>query len=129
MLKEIVGTVIGRWYVTTFGITFLRLASRHLVWRRTALMVTLSYTFMSYFAFATSRVVASGLWRLRSPIPVLEYGLDVVLAVWGIWVVDPISRLGAHFFWVSYFVMTALAFGSGSHSAANSASPSPRQSS
>jgi len=142
MLQEIVGTLVGRWYVTTFGITFVVLASRHLGWRRTGiytavaivvgvvaehgsvsfgipytryafndalrgnelfvgnvpLMVTLSYTFMSYFAFATARVIASGLWRLRSPIPLLEYVLGVALAVWGIWVVDPISRLGAHFF-------------------------------
>ena len=35
MAEEIVGTVVGRWYVTAFGITFLVLASRHLGWRRT----------------------------------------------------------------------------------------------
>lgn len=142
MLEEIVGTLVGRWYVTAFGVTFLVLASRHMGWRRTGiyaaaalvvgvlaengsvhygipytryafndalrgkelyvgdvpLMVTLSYTFMSYFAFAAARVIASGPWRLRSRIPLLEYALGVMLAVWGIWVVDPVSRLGAHFF-------------------------------
>lgn len=142
MAEEIIGTVVGRWYVTAFGITFLVLASRHLGWARTGvyaavaitvgviaensavhlgipytryafneglrgeeifvgdvpLMVSLSYTFMSYFAFATARLVVAGPYRTRSAMPVLEYVVAVVLAVWMIWVVDPVSRLGAHFF-------------------------------
>lgn len=142
MADEIIGTVIGRWYVTIFGVTFLVLASRHLGWRRTGiyaaaaigigvlaengsvhlgipytryafnddlrgdelfvgdvpLMVTLSYTFMSYFAFAAARLVVGGPHRTRSNMPVLEYLTAVMLGVWAIWVVDPISRLGAHFF-------------------------------
>lgn len=142
MVEEILGTLVGRWYVTIFGITFVVLASRHLGWRRTGiytagalvvgvlaengsvhwgipytryafnedlrgdelfvgdvpLMVTLSYTFMSYFAFAAARVVVGGPYRTRSAMPVLEYVVGVTLAVWMIWVVDPVSRLGAHFF-------------------------------
>ncbi len=142
MVQEIVGTLVGRWYVTAFGVTFLVLASRHMGWRRTGiyaavaivvgviaengsthfgipytrysfnpelrgkevfvgdvpLMVTLSYTFMSYFAFAAARVIVSGPWQLRGRLPRLEFALAVLLAVWGIWVVDPVSRLGAHFF-------------------------------
>jgi uncharacterized membrane protein len=62
------------------------------------LMVTLSYTFMSYFAFATARLIVAGPYRTRSPMPVIEYLTAVMLAVWMIWVVDPVSRLGAHFF-------------------------------
>ncbi len=142
MGEQIVGTVVGRWYVTAFGIAFVVLAVRHMGWRRTGiyaaaalavgilaengsvhwgvpytsysfnedlrgseifvgdvpLMVSLSYTFMSYFAFAAARLVVGGPHHTRSRMPVLEYLTAVVLGVWIIWVVDPVSRLGAHFF-------------------------------
>jgi putative membrane protein len=142
MVDEILGTMVGRWYVTAFGLSFAVLALRHLGPRRTAiytvaaiavgvvaengsvhygvpytryafepglkgdelfagdvpLMVSLSYTFMSYFAFAAARLVVGGPRRTRSPMPVLEYLVAVMLAVWALWVVDPVSRLGAHFF-------------------------------
>jgi putative membrane protein len=142
MGTEVLGTLVGRWYVTLFGIAFAVLAVRHLGWRRTAiytvvaiavggiaengavhtgipytryafddglrgdelflgdvpLMVTLSYTFMAYFAFGAARLVVSGPYRSRSAMPVLEYATAVLLGVWIIWVIDPISRLGAHFF-------------------------------
>ena len=142
MLTEIVGTFVGRWYVTLFGITFVVLCVRHLGWKRTAiysvvaigvgvlaengsvhlgipytryafnpdlrgkelwvfdapLMVSLSYTFMSYFGFATARLIMGGPFRSRGRRPVLEVVLAVVLTTWGLWIVDPISRLGAHFF-------------------------------
>jgi uncharacterized membrane protein len=62
------------------------------------LMVSLSYAFMAYFAFAAARIVVAGPRRTRGDMPVLEYVLAVVLAVWALWVVDPVSRLGAHFF-------------------------------
>jgi putative membrane protein len=62
------------------------------------LMVSLSYTFMSYFAFATARIIVSGPRSTRGRQPVLEYCLAVVLAVWNLWMIDPISRLGEHFF-------------------------------
>ncbi|MFN8036820.1 MAG: carotenoid biosynthesis protein [Acidimicrobiia bacterium] len=141
-MRELTGTVFGRWYVTLFGITFAVLCLRHLGWRRTGvytivalaigalaengsvhlgipytryafdeslrgkelfigdvpLMVTLSYTFMSYFAFAGARLVVAGPRRTRSASPVLEYLVAVMLAVWALWIVDPVSRLGAHFF-------------------------------
>jgi hypothetical protein len=142
MGEQIVGTVIGRWYVTLFGIAFVVLAVRHMGWRRTGvytaaavvvgvvaenasvrygvpytryafndelrgtevfvgdvpLMVSLSYTFMAYFAFAAARLVVGGPYRTRSVMPVLEYVTAVLLGVWVIWVIDPVSRLGAHFF-------------------------------
>lgn len=62
------------------------------------LMVTLSYTFMSYFAFAAARLVVGGPYRSRSDWRVMEYVMAVLLAVWALWIVDPVSRLGAHFF-------------------------------
>ena len=142
MVDEVIGTVIGRWYVTLFGIAYLVLASRHLGWRRTGiytavalvvgwvaeassvrygvpytryafneglrgdeifigdvpLMVTLSYTFISYFAFATARLVVAGPYRTRSSMPTLEYLCAVMLGVWSIWLVDPVSQLGEHYF-------------------------------
>ena len=36
VMTELWGTVVGRWYVTLFGLTFLWCAVRHLGWRRTA---------------------------------------------------------------------------------------------
>jgi uncharacterized membrane protein len=62
------------------------------------LMVSLSYTFMAYFAFASARLVVAGPYRTRSAMPVLEFTVAVMLAVWALWIVDPVSRLGAHFF-------------------------------
>ncbi|MGH2686506.1 MAG: carotenoid biosynthesis protein [Actinomycetota bacterium] len=136
------GTVIGRWYVTLFGLTFLWRASRQLGWRRTGiyvavalvvgiaaengsvhlgipytrygfnealrddelfafdvpLMVPLSYTFMAYFAFAAGRLIASGPFTTRAPRPWHELAVAWMLAVWAIWVLDPVSRLGHRFY-------------------------------
>jgi uncharacterized membrane protein len=62
------------------------------------LMVPLSYTFMAYFAFAGGRLLASGPWRTRGKKFWHEYLLAVMLGVWVIWIVDPVSRLGSHYF-------------------------------
>lgn len=138
----LIGTVIGRWYVTLFGLTFLWRASRQLGWRRTGtyvaialvvgvvaengsvhlgfpytrysfnealrddelfifdvpLMVPLSYTFMAYFAFAAGRLLASGPFRTRAPRAWHELAIAWMLAVWAIWVLDPVSRLGDRFY-------------------------------
>jgi len=141
-MDEIVGTVVGRWYVTLFGLTFLWCAIRSMGWKRTLgyalvatafgaaaengsvhfgfpytryafndalrgdelfvgdvpLMVPLSYTFMMYFAFASGRLLASGPWRTRASRPWHEWLLAFVLAVWAIWILDPMSRLGEQFY-------------------------------
>ena len=141
-MRELVGTVIGRWYVTIFGLVFAWCAVRELGWRRTLayvvvavgvgalaengsvhlglpytryefnsnlrgdeifigdvpLMVPLSYTFMAYFAFAAGRMLASGPWRTRAPRPWHELLMAWVLAVWALWVLDPVSRLGDEFY-------------------------------
>lgn len=138
----LVGTVVGRWYVTLFGLTFLWRASRQLGWKRTAvyvgvslvvgvaaengsvhlgipyttysfneglrdnelfvgdvpLMVPLSYSFMAYFAFAAGRLLASGPFRTRAPRVWHELLVAWMLAVWAIWVLDPVSRLGDRFY-------------------------------
>jgi uncharacterized membrane protein len=138
----LIGTVVGRWYVTLFGLTFLWRASRQLGWRRTGiyvaaalvvgvlaenasvhwgfpythyafnpalrddeifafdvpLMVPLSYTFMAYFAFAAGRLIASGPFRTRAPRAWHELAVAWMLAVWALWVLDPVSRLGDSFY-------------------------------
>ena len=60
--------------------------------------VPLSYTFMGYFAFAAGRMLASGPWRTRASRPWHEFALAWMLAVWALWVVDPMSRLGHEFY-------------------------------
>jgi len=142
MLREVWGTVGGRWYVTIFGAVFLWCAVRQLGWRRTLLyafvavgvgalaengsvhfgvpytryafndalrgkelfigdvplMVPLSYTFMAYFAFASGRLLASGPYRTRSVRSWHEWLLALMLAVWALWILDPVSRLGDQFY-------------------------------
>lgn len=142
VIDEIVGTFVGRWYVTAFGVAFAVTAVRSIGARRTAiytavaiavgiaaenasvhwgipytryafdeslrgdelwvgdvpLMVSLSYTFMSWFGFAAGRLLVSGPWRTRDGSVPWEMAAGVLLTVWGIWIVDPVSRLGDHFF-------------------------------
>ena len=62
------------------------------------LMVPLSYGFMAYFAFAAGRLVASGPFRTRSLRPWHELLVAWMLAVWAIWILDPVSRLGDEFY-------------------------------
>jgi uncharacterized membrane protein len=62
------------------------------------LMVPLSYTFMAYFAFAAGRMLASGPRHTRAPRPWMEWLLAWMLAVWALWILDPVSRLGEHFY-------------------------------
>lgn len=62
------------------------------------LIVPLSYTFLGYFAFAAARIVVSGPWRTRGLRVWHEYVLGVVLMVWAVWILDPVSRLGHRWF-------------------------------
>lgn len=138
----VIGTLIGRWYVTLFGAVFLWRASRNLGWRRTwiylaaslvigvaaengavhtgipyttysfadslrgdeifvgsvPLMVPLSYGFMAYFAFAAGRLLASGPFRTRGLRPWHELLIAWMLAVWALFILDPVSRLGHRFY-------------------------------
>ena len=141
-MRQLYGTLIGRWYVTLLGLAFLASASRHLGWRKTALyalaavgvgvlaengsvhfgfpyttysfraalrhkevfvgdvplMVPMSYAFMGYFGFAAGRLLASGPWRTRGRRVWHEYLLALVLSVWALWILDPVSRLGSRWF-------------------------------
>lgn len=62
------------------------------------LMVPLSYSFMSYFAFGAGRLIASGPFRTRALRPWHELLVAWMLAVWAIFVLDPASRLGDRFY-------------------------------
>jgi uncharacterized membrane protein len=62
------------------------------------LMVPMSYSFMGYFAFALGRLLASGPRRTRGRFVLAEYALGVMLAVWALWILDPVSRLGHEFY-------------------------------
>ena len=62
------------------------------------LMVPLSYTFMAYFAFAAGRMLASGPFHTRAPRAWHELITAWMLAVWALWVLDPVSRLGHRFY-------------------------------
>lgn len=42
LLREGAGTVVGRWYVTLFGIVFVWCAVRDLGWRRTAIYTAIA---------------------------------------------------------------------------------------
>jgi uncharacterized membrane protein len=154
MLREVWGTVGGRWYVTIFGIVFVWCAVRQLGWRRTLLytviavgvgglaenasvhlgvpytryafadslrgdelflgdvplMVPLSYTFMAYFAFASGRLLASGPYRTRAVKQWHEWLLALMLAVWALWILDPVSRLGREFYLGALFAYAGPGF-------------------
>ncbi|HEX3840640.1 MAG TPA: carotenoid biosynthesis protein [Acidimicrobiales bacterium] len=141
-MHQIWGTLVGRWYVTVFGATFLWRASRYLGWRKTILyglaavgigalaencsvhfgfpytgynfnpalrakeifigdvplMVPLSYTFLGYFGFTAGRLLTSGPWQTRARRPWHEYLVALVLTVWALWIMDPVSRLGPRWF-------------------------------
>jgi putative membrane protein len=62
------------------------------------LMVPLSYTFMAYFAFAAGRLLASGPYRTRASRAWMELLLALMLAVWALWILDPVSRMGEKFY-------------------------------
>lgn len=62
------------------------------------LMVPLSYTFLGYFGWASGRMLASGPNHTRARRPWQEYLLGLVLSVWALWVMDPVSRLGHRWF-------------------------------
>ncbi|HEX9547621.1 MAG TPA: carotenoid biosynthesis protein [Acidimicrobiales bacterium] len=62
------------------------------------LFVPLSYSFMGYFAFASGRLLASGPYRTRARRAWHEWLLAEVVAVWALWILDPMTRLGSHFY-------------------------------
>jgi uncharacterized membrane protein len=61
------------------------------------LFVPLSYTFSGYFAWAAARLVVSGPWRTRGARPWHEWTVALLFAVWPVWVLDPVSRIGGFY--------------------------------
>jgi putative membrane protein len=62
------------------------------------LMVPMSYGFMSYFAFESGRLLASGPFRTRALRPWHELLVAWTLAVWALFILDPVSRMGDRFY-------------------------------
>jgi putative membrane protein len=62
------------------------------------LMVPMSYGFMSYFAFEAGRLLASGPFRTRALRPWHELLVAWMLAVWALFILDPVSRMGDRFY-------------------------------
>jgi hypothetical protein len=89
------------------------------------LMVPLSYTFMAYFAFSAGRMLASGPWRTRASHRWHEWLLALILAVWALWILDPVSRRAPLLSRRAVPVQGGRGSGSGCRSAARSASPGP----
>ncbi len=68
-MREVLGTVIGRWYVTALGIVFVWCAVRHLGWRRT-------------LAYAVPAVLVGALFENASVhfgLPYTRYAFDRAL--------------------------------------------------
>ncbi|TMC51485.1 MAG: carotenoid biosynthesis protein [Chloroflexi bacterium] len=61
------------------------------------LFVPLSYTFSGYFAYAAARLVTSGPWRTRARQSWHEWVIAILFAVWPVWILDPVSRLGGFY--------------------------------
>jgi hypothetical protein len=87
-----------------FGVPYTRYAfdpslrGKELFLGDVPLFVPLSYTFMGYFAFASGRLLASGPARTRGSKAWHEWLMAEILAVWALWILDPMTRLGAHFY-------------------------------
>ena len=62
------------------------------------LFVPLSYAFITYFAYAAARMIASGPRRTRAHRTWHEWTLGILLALWVIWIFDPATRLGGDSF-------------------------------
>jgi uncharacterized membrane protein len=62
------------------------------------LMVPMSYGFMSYFAYSAGRLLASGPFRTRALRAWHELLVAWMLAVWALFVLDPVSRMGDRFY-------------------------------
>jgi len=72
--------------------------------------VPLSYTFMAYFAFCSGRLIASGPFRTRAPRAWHELLMAWMLAVWALWILDPVSRLGDRFYLGELFAYSGPGF-------------------
>jgi uncharacterized membrane protein len=97
MLEQIVGTVIGRWYVTVFGLVFLVLALRHLGAKRTLI----------YSAIALIVGAAAENGSVLVGFPYTSYTFNPALRGHELWIVDVPLMVPMSYAFLAYFAFAA----------------------
>ena len=97
MAEEVVGTFIGRWYVTIFGVVFLIVALRHLGLKRTAI----------YTAIALVVGVLAENGSVHLGIPYTRYAFNPELRGHELWVGDVPLMVPLSYTFMAYFAFAA----------------------
>jgi uncharacterized membrane protein len=95
--EEVVGTFIGRWYVTIFGVVFLVVALRHLGLKRTAI----------YTAIALAVGVLAENGSVHLGIPYTRYAFNPELRGHELWVGDVPLMVPLSYTFMAYFAFAA----------------------
>ena len=104
MLEQVVGTVVGRWYVMVFGLVFLALAIRHLGAKRTLI----------YSAFALAVGAAAENGAVWVGFPYTGYTFNPALRGQEVWIFDVPLMVPMSYAFLAYFAFaTARLFVSG----------------
>ena len=96
-MREIYGTLVGRWYVTVLGIVFVWCAVRHLGWRRT-------------IAYAVPAVVVGALFENSSVhfgVPYTRYAFDPSLRGKELFLGDVPLMVPLSYTYMGYFAFAA----------------------
>ncbi|MGH3969576.1 MAG: carotenoid biosynthesis protein, partial [Mycobacterium sp.] len=97
MVEQIVGTLIGRWYVTVFGVVFVVLAVRHLGAMRTAIYAPIA---LVVGATAENTSVLVGF-------PYTSYSFNPALRGHELWIVDVPLMVPMCYAFMAYFAFAA----------------------
>ena len=97
MVGEVVGTFVGRWYVTGFGAVFLILGLRHLGAKRTAIYVAI--------ALAVGVLAENG--SVHFGIPYTQYAFNPELRGRELWVGDVPLMVPLSYTFMAYFAFAA----------------------
>ena len=96
-MDAVLGTLVGRWYVTLFGLTFLWRASRHLGWRRTGI----------YAAVALAVGIAAENGSVHLGIPYTRYTFDEALRGDELFVGDVPLMVPLSYTFMAYFAFAS----------------------
>ena len=97
MTEEVIGTFVGRWYVTIFGVVFLLVALRHLGPKRTAI----------YIAIALVVGVLAENGSVHLGIPYTEYAFNAELRGHELWIGDVPLMVPLSYTFMAYFAFGA----------------------
>ncbi len=92
-MEEIAGTILGRWYVTLFGITFLVTSVRHMGWRRT----------LGYGVVATLVGIIAENGSVHWGIPYTRYSFSEALRGEEVWAFDVPLMVSLSYAFMGYF--------------------------